>query len=235
MTPLQAAEAEAADRDQTAIAGIVAGLFALLGLSAGVAPARMSLALRSQFLRLLRPAESVVRRLILIFARSMKVKAAPPRPAPLGLVRAASPNRRLWFALFDPRPRLSFAQSKPAPVQPRVRSFGDGALVPAWLRPPPDSAANTSAKSGQSDGLADATHLVRRLQALQAALGDLPRQARRLVRALARRAKCERLKHQSPLRPGPAPGWRRRALHEVDSILERCQWRARQALAFDTS
>ncbi len=77
--------------------------------------------------------------------------------------------------------------------------------------------------------------LVHRLTALQSALSDLPRQARRLARALARRAKSQRLKGQSPLRPGAAPGYRRRASHEIDRILERWQERARIALETDTS
>ena len=241
MDIVQAAEAEAAGRDQTAIASIVAGLFALLGLSAGVAPARISLQLRRQILRVLRPAESAVRRLIVILAQRLKPKAAPPRPAPVGLVRAGPQIRRRWFQLFDPRLRFASPQSGPASapsVQPRIRSLADGALAPAWLRRPPpkaEAATGARARTSDGDGLIDSANLLRRLEALQGALGDLPRQARRLVRAMARRSKSERLKRQSPLRPGTAPGFRRRPSHEVDHVLERCQWRAREALAFDTS
>ncbi len=231
MTPLQAAEREAEERDRSALAGIVAALFAILGLSAG---ARIPYEVRRRILRVLRPAESAVRRLIVVLARGMKEKAAPPRPAPVGLVRAKAPNRPLRFQLFDRRRRFSSAPPRPmAPVvAPRIRLFEDGSTGPifsfaASTEKPAEEAAS------ESDGLIASTNLLRRLEAIRDALADLPRQAKRLARATARRAKSERLKAQMPLRPGAAPGYRRRPSHEVDHILERFQWRARRAL--DTS
>ncbi len=230
MDLLQAAEREAAARDRSAIAGIVAGLFALLGLGAGGC---IPLYLRRRILRVLRPAESAVRRLIVVMARGMKAKAAPPRPAPVGLVRADAQSRPLRFQLFDCRRRFSSAPSRPAAsplAGPRIRSFEDSGPVPVHA---PAGAPEKQARA--SDGLIAAPNLLRRLEAIRDALADLPRQARRLARAMARRSKFERLKLQTPLRPGAAPGFRRRPSHDIDHILERCQWRAREALALDTS
>jgi hypothetical protein len=74
----------------------------------------------------------------------------------------------------------------------------------------------------------DARRLSLRLQALKLALADLPRQAKRLARWWARREKLPSLKFKSPRRPGPPPGHRRMAVHEVDFVLRECH-----ALAFD--
>jgi hypothetical protein len=231
MTPLQVAEREAEERDRSALVGIVAALFAMLGLFAG---GRIPSELRRRILRVLRPAESAVRRLIVVLVRGIKVKTAPPRPAPVGLVRAGALNRPLRFQLFDPRRRFSSAAARPAVpvVAPRIRSFEDASTGPIFSFAA--SAAKPADKAAQeSDGLIASTNLLRRLDAIRDALADLPRQARRLARATARRAKSARLKLQTPLRPGAAPGYRRRPSHEVDHILERFQWRARRAL--DTS
>ena len=220
------------DPDKTALDRILAGLFTLLGLTAGAVPGRIPRALHRTILRVLRPAESAVRRLIVIVAGTLKVKAAPPRAAPTGLVRAAQRKPRLSFQLFDPRQR--FFRKPPRPKdeprpQPRISFFGNGEVrrISLGREPPP--------KDDTADGLANPANLVRRLGALKAALDNLPRQAVRLARALARRQKSPRLKLQSPLRPGPAPGSRKRLRQEIDHVLERCHWLAREALAQDTS
>ena len=83
-------------------------------------------------------------------------------------------------------------------------------------------------------GLENPANLLRRLKTLQAALDDLPRQAKRLVRALARRQKSPQLKFKMPLRPGRAPGWRRKPALDIDHVLHQCEWLAREALP-DTS
>jgi hypothetical protein len=83
--------------------------------------------------------------------------------------------------------------------------------------------------------LIDARRLHARLEALKLALEDLPRQARRLVRARARRAKVARLELQSVMRPGRPPGHRKRPIHDVDHVLAECHWLARDVEAHDTS
>ena len=221
------------ESDKTALARILAGLFALLGLTAGSVPGRIPRELHRDILRVLRPAESAARRLIVIVARTIKVKTAPPRPAPAGLVRAGHGKPRLSFQLFDPRKR--FFREPPRPKddprpRPRIAFFGGGEArrISLGREPPPP-------KDDKADGLANPASLARRLAALKGALDDLPRQAARLARALARRRKSPRLKFQSPLRPGPAPGSRKRPLREIDHVLDRCHWLAREALASDTS
>ena len=221
------------DPNKTALARILAGLFALLGLTEGAVPGRIPRELHRTILRVLRPAESAVRRLIVIVARTIKVKASPPRPAPAGLVRAGQRKPSRSFQLFDPRTRFFRKPPRPkdAPrARPRISFFGNGEVrrISLGREPPPP-------KDDKADGLANPANLVRRLGALKAALDDLPRQAARLARALARRQRSPRLKFQGPLRPGPAPGSRKRPLREIDHVLERCHWLAREALAPDTS
>jgi hypothetical protein len=86
-----------------------------------------------------------------------------------------------------------------------------------------------------SDGMETSDTLLRRLGALKDALENLPRQARRLVRALARRENIPRLRFRMPLRIGPPPGHRKRPRLEIDTVLHDCHWLARNAVAPDTS
>ena len=220
------------DLNKTALSRIVAGLFALLGAAGDAALARIPLALHRGVARVLRPAESAARRLIVTLARITNLKAPPrqSRPAPAGLVRAAQGRQRLSFQLFDPRRRFfrprDQAQTRPAP---RVSFFGPGEVHRvSWGREKPP-------KPDTSDGLETSANLLRRLGALKAALDDLPRQARRLVRALARRENVPRLKLKMPLRPGRAPGLRQKPRLDIDRVLHQCDWLARNALAPDTS
>ena len=72
----------AIERNSEALKGIVAALFAMLGLQGDAAVARIPQPLHRAVLRVLRPAESAVRRLIVIAARGLVVKLAPSRPMP---------------------------------------------------------------------------------------------------------------------------------------------------------
>ena len=217
------------DPHKTALDRILAGLFTLLGLTAGAALERIPRELHRTIIRVLRPAESAARRLIVVLARALKVKALPPRAWPVGLVRAGQRNPSRSFQLFDPRQRFFRKPARPKNeprFQPRITFFGDGVArrISLARELPP-----------ASDGLATSASIVRRLGALKAALDDLPRQAKRLARALARRQTSPRLKLQGVLRPGPAPGSRKRPVQEIDHLLHRCDWLAREALAQDTS
>ena len=216
---------QAIDLNKTALARIIAGLFALLGQAA---LARIPIELHRSIARVLRPAESAVRRLIVVLARITNVKAPPPRPAPAGLAQSGQGQERLTFQLFDPRQRFFRRQNQAKTrQQPRISFFGDGEVrTISWGREMPP-------KTG--DGLESPANLLRRLKTLNAALDDLPRQARRLVRALARRQKSPQLKLKMPLRPGRAPGFRKRPIQEIDHVLHQCDWLAREALAPDTS
>lgn len=215
------------DAERTALARIVAGLFALLGLNGGFAPQRIARAVYRTVNLVLRPAESAVRRLIYLVSLTIAAKPATPRPMPSNIVLMGEAKSRRAFKLFDPRLRL-VRRTKAARAQPRISFFGDGDVRTIDLG---RDAKNVAA----SDGRIESAAILRRLEALMFALDDLPRQARRLKRALQRRETSPRLKLQGPLRPGYPPGHRIRRLHEIDDILRRCDWRARQALPLDTS
>ena len=216
--------------EQTALARIVAGLFALLGLTAGqlrdAAPQRILRSLHSAIGLVLRPAESAVRRLIYILSLDLRSEPLPVRPMPTGIVRAGAACASSAFKLFDPPLRL-VRRLKKVRAAPRISFFGDGEVRTLALGAPADDA--------NSDGLIASTQILRRLEALRSALDDLPRQARRLVRARQRRSRSRRLISQKPLRPGYPPGHRQRRKHEIDDVLRRCHERARDALPPDTS
>ena len=63
--------ARAIERNSDALKGIVAALFAMLGLSESAASLRIPRGVHTAILRVLRPAESAVRRLIVIAARGV--------------------------------------------------------------------------------------------------------------------------------------------------------------------
>lgn len=218
--------ARAIERNSEALKGILAGLFAMLGEAGGAA--RIPRALHRAVLAVLRPAESAVRRLIVIAARGLVFKPAAARPMPQGPIgRGQSRARRPSFPLFDPQKRFAYQRRKPGP---RARTYvftfpGHDPRIPEFLRAPPPSPP----ASPPDDGCIDARRITSRLEAVKLALEDLPRQARRLVRLRARREKLPySLKY--PMRPGHAPGRRKRPIHPVDHVLAECHSLARYAL-----
>ena len=221
-------------------------------------------------LRLLRPAEAAARRLIIIAARGLVVKLPPlrlPKPGPqprtiftpdrvrgssvsVPIVppepaRSAVPPRKptVSLSLLDPLKRFGVRPRYVKPsMMPSIRSFDDPRVPlfqqPRQPNPPPPS----------PDDPLDAAHLHRRLEAIERALDDLPRQAKRLARWQARRdailaqerngdaagmqgegsnsgcnaagtQKKDRFYRLEPMRPGRPPGWRRRPSHAVDEVL----------------
>ena len=218
-------------RNSEALKGIIAVLFALLGLDGTEAASRIPRSLHSAVLSVLRPAESAVRRLIVIAARGLVVKVAPSRPMPKGHIfgKAGAP-RASFFRLFDTRknfPELRRRRVKYMKNPPRIHFFPYDTLQPvprpvAEPAPPPD-------------GLVNAARLSRRLQVLKLALDDLPRQAKRLARWRVRRESMPSPKFKSPLRPGPPPGRRKRQIHPIDEILANCHWLAWEAEKPNTS
>ena len=115
--------ARAIDINRTALTRIVAALIAMVGLSAA---ARLPRAVHRAALRLLRPAESAVRRLIVIAARGVVVKPAALRPMPAGLALAGHGGARASFQLFDPRKRF-VASGPAAPGQNPSPAFSSSA------------------------------------------------------------------------------------------------------------
>ena len=222
----------AIERNSEVLKGIVEVLFAMLGLAGADMVARIPQPLHRAVLRVLRPAESAVRRLVVIAARGLVVKAAPSRPMPAGAIIGKGGNSRPAFQLFDPRKnfagphRRTFTRNPP-----RIHVFGNDPRVAALWQPRQPAAD----PAPPPDGLVNAARLSRRLQALKLALADLPRQARRLARWRVRQESAKTPKFRSPLRPGHPPGHRRKPVHEVDEVLIECHGLACDALKPDTS
>jgi hypothetical protein len=210
-------------RNSEALRGIIEALFAMLDATV----TRIPPPLHRAVLRVLRPAESAVRRLIVIAARGLVVKVAPSRPMPKGhrIGKGSGPSRPA-FKLCDKRiffPELDNRRVKYAKYPPRIHFFGpDSTVDDLW----PGRPRMTAPVSQPPDGLVNGARLARRLEALKLALEDLPRQARRMARWRVRRESAKAPKFTSPLRPGPPPGRRKKPTHEIDEVLTECHWLA---------
>jgi hypothetical protein len=199
----------------------------MLGLTGDAAVGRIPRPLHTAVLRVLRPAESAVRRLIVIAARGLVVKPVPSRPMPAGRIIGRGGNSRTSFQLFDPRKNFAKRRRRTfARIGPRIHVFGSE----TWMAPRPEIQP-----APPPDNLVDAARLARRLETLKLALDDLPRQAKRLVRWRMKREKAEAPKFTSPLRPGRPPGHRRKPDHKIDDVLAECHWLAFDAMRSDTS
>jgi hypothetical protein len=224
-------------RNSEVLAGIVADLFVMLGLvTLTDTVSRLPWPTYRAVLRVLRPAESALRRLIVVAARGLVVKPTVSRPGKTG---AAKPRKKGTprlpsFQLFDPQPRIVLPRRRTSRrVVPRIHFFNtDGEFITIG---PPIRPAKAPARAKSSDGLVNAARVIRRLEALESALADLPRQAMRLVRWRMREAASSNPSFKTPLRPGRPPGSRRRAVHLVDELLSECDWLAFRAAMPDTS
>ena len=231
-------------RNSEALKGIIAALFAMLGLEGEAVVGRIPQPLHRAVLRVLRPAESAMRRLIIIAARGLVVKLPATRPmsrpmpaGPIGKGGHSPPS----FQLFDPRkyfPELRQRRRRFRRNPPRIHILGDDlwgndpTVASLWAMRRPVAIATPAPPP---DGLVGAERLSRRLQALKLALDDLPRQARRLARWRVRRENMPSPKFRSPLRPGRPPGHRRKPVHLVDEVLIECHGLAFDAMRPDTS
>jgi hypothetical protein len=209
----------AIQRNSEPLRAIIAALFAMLG----VGP--LSTAVHRAILSVLRPAESAVRRLIIVAARGLVVELPASRPMVKQPIRKGGTSRPS-FKLFDTR--KNFTRSSHL-VLPRILVFGCDPTVASIF------AARRAAPRIVVRNQLNVERLTRRLNAVKAALDDLPRQAKRLVRWRLRREKLQNPKFTSPLRPGRPPGSRRKPIHEIDEILVECHGLARYAMELDTS
>ncbi|MBL8908666.1 MAG: hypothetical protein JNM20_18490 [Rhizobiales bacterium] len=239
--------------NRTRLRAVVARLCAEIGLAEGAVVERLSRPAYRVALRVLRKAESAVRRLIYVAARNIVVEprdARPPRPRNKPSTRTktegeARPKRKrgLLFNLFDPPRRLKDLlgrRRKRRQAEPRVHLMdGPDPRIPSFLRPQaqaPAPAPDMEVKAIVDDGTVSAVHLCRRLAAMIDALEDIPRHAMRLARWQAKPIEERRPERWSPLRSGRPPGFRQRPRHEVDEILKDCDWLARNVMpALDTS
>jgi hypothetical protein len=235
----------AIERWRVPLIGEVAKLFAEIGLTEGGTVERVPKPVYRYVLGILRKAESAVRRLIVAAARDIVVEYKPRAPAQ-AKPRTSSKDkgkadveakpkrkRRPLFWLFDPLKRVGrrFKKKRRGP-EPRVRIIDYDPRIPWFLRqhftpPAPVPAAPVpDVEETVDDGMVNTRHLIRRLLAAADALQDIPRHAKRLAAWQARPKEERRPERWSPLRPGRPPGFRQRAIHEVDEILKECHWLA---------
>jgi hypothetical protein len=207
-----------------ALREIIAEIAALLKLALTGTATAWPHEIQAQARRLLRPAESALRRLIIIMARDVTVKLPPLRPMPKGLVIKVSGQGQPRFRLYDTRKRFRpLDGERPEGKRgPCIRFMAlPNPLIPAALtqKPRPNRVAG----------------LARRLAALKLAFETLPQQARRMARWQLRRQAKEKVKFKSPLRPGHPPGHQRRPRLEIDHVLEVCHGLAFDVLAANSS
>jgi ribosomal protein L44E len=218
--------ARAVKINRIALSQIVAEILAMLGLAVGGTVERMPRALYVAAERLLRPAESALRRLIFIAARGLVIQPSPSRPMPKVLFNNNKGSSRMSFRLFDKRAVFEFI-SPQNPVCVMVQTYNDNPfnLFNSLAQPQAD----------ESHENISGAQLCRRLAALAHGLENIPSQARRLARWTARRKSCKTAKFTNALRPGPPPGHRTKPTKPIDFILRECHALAFDVLKADTS
>jgi hypothetical protein len=234
--------------------GIVVTLAAMVGITSGCVVERIERHVRQEVMRILRPAEAAVRRLIFVAARGLVLKPDPRqamsrdvRETLKGLERRGTGKSfSRAFQLFDPEvPMRAFddvdmngtpliQDRRSTKLEPRIHLIGhpDPTVHAIWVAQRQAFVSSTQPlPAHDDDDTVDGTRLIHRLNAITSALQDIPKQARRLARWTARREHSaqNRLVYTSPLRPGRPPGWRTEPVHEVDYTLNACHWLAFEA------
>jgi hypothetical protein len=223
------------ERNSERLFVVVATLVSMVRVHGGGMAAFLPRDIYSAALILLKPAESAVRRLIIIAARGiiLKLRLGAARPFPAGLSINSNTDRVPAFCLIDPLKRFAPEDFEWGKTKQQVipRISVPGLFDPVFPQQP----------GLDTDDMIAASALGRRVQALRFALDNLPREAKRLARWKARRElerQAEKPKpgRLSPFRPGYAPGYHRSKPQEVDDILSECHHFAREAWdAPDTS
>jgi hypothetical protein len=258
--------APAIERNRDALIGIVASLFAMLDVVDGTILERIPKPLSNAVLRILRPAESAAaRRLIVLMARGLVVELPKPRNKTEGKstnkgtdsTRTPRAPRTPAFKLTDrqePAIPPPSKRKRPRPA-PRISVLGLDPTVAALFanraamaKPEPEPPQEPKPKPG--DGCVDSARLARRLQAIMAALEDLPHQAQRLARWKAKRERqweegrvvrtsplCEvdRSKIKVPPNYREPPRYRDPIRRVAENIRAECSWLVWEATQFDTS
>jgi hypothetical protein len=198
--------------------------------------------------KLLRPAEAAVRRLIIVAARGLVITLPPVRPRKPQPKPVEPLLRGFGIAVTLSREDLRRAAAARRAAERRAarpKKFHlplFDPLRPWSVRPWPVAAAGGMPfRRLPANDPVDATRIALRLQALAAALDDLPGQARRFARwrarneaAIAKEAqrrdagiapfkrtgKPARARRVWPLKPGRPPGWLPKSTHEVQDVLE---------------
>lgn len=212
----------AIEHNRAALLRLVAVLFAMAGLGVDK-PLVVSRRVRGAVFHVLRPAESALRRLVVVLSLRLSLAARPKSAPPTQPILRGDATRMPVFALIDPRKHFEIGADAKPPVRyakgPGPRIFFFDGTDPAYEPAQPASVA-------APDDMLDAKRLCRRLLAFKNALENLPKQARRLARLRARPDKSLR-----PMRPGRPPGYRARGRRGIDEILRDCHQIALMALA----
>lgn len=229
--------------DRQAIAALGAALLRVVGMitaMAGFGEEQTFLRRqRNAILRLLRPAESAARRLIVAMASTLVVRVADPGSEARLHRRRARRLRRLSLvlSLIDARRGARRARWVRQISVPRILHDGLAAAPPIVRRPLP-----------MPDDVLDGAGLNARLAALGRALGDMEGRARAFAAWQARQALAAKAMQAAggegrvparlalralrpPLRIGRPPGSSRRSRHEVHAILGKADALAVRALA----
>jgi len=151
---------------------------------------------------------------------------AQPASRSKGSRKKTGKTRIPQFQLIDPRKffaelhphRKSCGLRRERRTEPRllfrIAGFDGQPDYEEWSDPDPELSP---------DDPLNAVPLSRRMQALHHALNDLPKQAKRMVRKIAKRAAAKAGPGKvPPLRFGSPPGFRKKHIHEIDSILHEC-------------
>jgi hypothetical protein len=213
--------------NKDALTRIITGLVALLAAQGGVP--RLSRSVYQLLQRSLYPAESAVRRLIVMAALGLHVPDLTSRPMPQGLVIAGKAGGRRSFPLFDTRKTFGDLDDMQSAITgPRIRIID--VLSPRQL-----FLAKFAKPRDDRCSEVETIRITQRLSTLTRALDHLPREAKRMARWLKRRALMQSPAFVFPLRPGPAPGHQQRPREDIDSVLTECHALAWMALKPDTS
>ena len=233
----------AIERHREPLLRIVVGLFAMIGLTEGGAVERLSRPLYRLVLGILRPAESAVRRLIIVAARDIVVEPRLSVRFRKGASSPAKANTNVARPLnCSIRPRISMAASAVAAgtqVPNPNPAFISSITIPGFpcssVRSP-RSQRPFPKRMRQSKTTPSMPDLSAAVSPPSSARWKICRARRSASRAGGRRPIEERRpKLTTPLRVGRPPGFRQRQTHEVDEILAECHWLARNVPSLDTS
>ena len=223
----------AIERNRVGLLRLAIALAVLAGLGGCGKGGRLTLprGLQLSLLRMLRPAEAATRRLIVLARQlwdvtatvSQSTKGAARRKASASARGEGQPRFRLVEPLMDLRPRREPVRRVPNHRLPRISIIG--------MPPPPPLTPTPEPIPRALDEAVDGAVLAARIEALKAALSDLPAQAARLARWEARQAAMREGSPEEPTRPtrtsplrfvgGPRP--RKRRPSRGDGILEELQ------------
>ncbi|MGB8818076.1 MAG: hypothetical protein WCC66_09180 [Rhizobiaceae bacterium] len=218
-------------RNREQLRQIVLALFALANMRVGGSLFTLRRDVFAAIMLVLRPAESAVRRLIVIAAIGLAPSTSPRLRGPQAGETGGSP----WSVPGCAGRRGDFPPIRAFKLFDPLKSFDPDSIwdvEPVWESNVSPSDPTIHFTAVDTTPL-DATRIGQRLNALIRALDNLPAQARRLMRWQSKRdaaLKASKPTRLSPIRPGLPPGWRERKIHEIDDVLRECHGLAHDQL-----